>query len=194
MTPMRFVPALWIGGVAVTLTLGSHAFAAAPLLDAMRQELDRSFRVLSKQPTPAYFLSYEIIEERVTFVQTSFGAVTASSTIENRTLDIDLRVGDHNLDNTHPLRERFGFIRPSPIAVPISDLDALRSTLWFQTDRKYKDAVEQLTKVKTDIQVKVQEEDQAPDFSAEDPETFMGDLHRFSRQILTPNFEDQAGG
>lgn len=176
MTPMRFVPALWIGAVAVTLTIGSHAFAAAPVLDAMRQELDRSFRVLSKQSTPAYFLSYEIIEERVTVVQTSFGAVTASSTIENRSLDIDLRVGDHNLDNTHPIRERFGFVRPSPIAIPISDLDALRSTLWFQTDRKYKDAVEQLTKVKTDIQVKVQEDDQAPDFSAEEPETFTGDI------------------
>lgn len=175
-TLARFVAVLWAGGVAVMLAVGSHAFAAAPVLDAMRQELDRSFQVLSKQPTPAYFLSYEIIEERVTVVQASFGAMTASSTIENRTLDIDLRVGDHDLDNTHPIRERFGFSRPSPVAVPISDLDALRSTLWFQTDRKYKDAVEQLTKVKTDVQVKVQEEDQAPDFSAEDPETFTGDL------------------
>ena len=175
MTSMRQFSALCVFSAAVVLAGGAPIFAATPVLDAMQQELERSFKVLSKQSTPAYFLSYEITEERVTFVQTSFGAVTGNSIIENRTLDIDLRVGDHDLDNTHPTRERFRF-RPGPVQIPVSDLDALRNALWFETDKKYKDAVEQLTKVKTDVQVKVQEEDQSPDFSAEEPETFVDDL------------------
>ena len=175
MTSMRQFSALCVFSAAVVLAGGAPIFAATPVLDAMQQELERSFKVLSKQSTPAYFLSYEITEERVTFVQTSFGAVTGNSIVESRTLDIDLRVGDHDLDNTHPTRERFRF-RPGPVQIPVSDLDALRNALWFETDKKYKDAVEQLTKVKTDVQVKVQEEDQSPDFSAEEPETFVDDL------------------
>ena len=178
MTSMWQFSALCVFSAAVVLAGGAPIFAATPVLDAMQQELERSFKVLSKQSTPAYFLSYEITEERVTFVQTSFGAVTGNSIIENRTLDIDLRVGDHDLDNTHPTRERFRF-RPGPVQIPVSDLDALRNALWFETDKKYKDAVEQLTKVKTDVQVKVQEEDQSPDFSAEEPENFVGDLVSF---------------
>lgn len=175
MTSMRQFSALCVFTATVVLAGGAPIFAATPVLDAMQQELERSFKVLSKQSTPAYFLSYEITEERVTFVQTSFGAVTGNSIVESRTLDIDLRVGDHDLDNTHPTRERFRF-RPGPVQIPVSDLDALRNALWFETDKKYKDAVEQLTKVKTDVQVKVQEEDQSPDFSAEEPETFVDDL------------------
>lgn len=175
MTSMWQFSALCVFSAAVVLAGGAPIFAATPVLDAMQQELERSFKVLSKQSTPAYFLSYEITEERVTFVQTSFGAVTGNSIVESRTLDIDLRVGDHDLDNTHPTRERFRF-RPGPVQIPVSDLDALRNALWFETDKKYKDAVEQLTKVKTDVQVKVQEEDQSPDFSAEEPETFVDDL------------------
>ena len=178
MTSMRQFSALCVFSAAVVLAGGAPIFAATPVLDAMQQELERSFKVLSKQSTPAYFLSYEITEERVTFVQTSFGAVTGNSIVESRTLDIDLRVGDHDLDNTHPTRERFRF-RPGPVQIPVSDLDALRNALWFETDKKYKDAVEQLTKVKTDVQVKVQEEDQSPDFSAEEPENFVGDLVSF---------------
>lgn len=176
MTSMRLFSALCVFTATVVLVGGTPVFAATPVLDAMQQELDRSFKVLSKQSTPAYFLSYEITEERVAIVQTSFGAVTGNSIIENRTLDIDLRVGDHDLDNTHPTRERFRFSRPSRVQIPVSDLDALRNALWFETDKKYKDAVEQLTKVKTDVQVKVQEDDQSPDFSAEEPETFVDDL------------------
>ncbi len=157
---------------AASILASGLARGAFPVLEAMQMELDRSFEVLADQPTPVYFLSYEITEERSSFLRASFGAVEGRSKSEHRLLDIDLRVGDYNLDNTHPIRGRFGpgLRRPSGVEVPTSDLDALRNILWFQTDKKYKDAVEQLTKVKTNIRVKVQEEDRAADFSAEHPE------------------------
>ena len=157
----------------------------------MQQELNRSFNVLSSQPTPAYFLSYEITEEELSVMRASFGTLTSKSASKSRTLDIDLRVGDHSLDNTHPIRSRFRFAtrRPSRIEVPVSDVEALRSVLWFQTDKKYKDAVEQLTKVKTDVQVKVQEEDQAPDFSAEDPQQSVGET--LSQEFDRATWEDR---
>ena len=153
--------------------------AAVSVLGVMQNELDRSAKELAQQPTPLYFLSYEITEEKSAFVRASFGTISASSNSERRLLDIDLRVGDYSLDNTHPIRERFGpgSRRFSQLEVPVSDIDALRSILWYQTDRKYKEAIEQLTRVKATVQVKVEEEDRAADFSAESPEQALEDPH-----------------
>lgn len=163
--------------VAAAVLLIGQARGAVAVLDVMQHELDRSVEVLSEQPTPLYFLSYEITEERITFLGSSFGTASGTSRSDRRALDIDLRVGDYSLDNTHPVRDRRGFGggRSSRLEVPVSDVDGLRSALWLQTDKRYKQAIEQLTKVKTDVQVKVEEEDQAGDFSAESPERFLGD-------------------
>ena len=155
--------------------MSGPSHAAVSVMGVMQVELDRSVKALTQQPTPLYFLSYEITEEKSAFVRASFGAVAASSESERRLLDIDLRVGDYSLDNTHPIRERFGSSsrRFSQLEVPVSDIDALRNTLWYQTDKRYKNAIEQLTKVKANVQVKVEEEDRAADFSAESPEQAM---------------------
>src|SRR5207237_4599329 len=57
--------------------------------------------------------------------------------------------------------------------IPVDDdPGAIRAALWYATDRKYKRAVEQLTWVKTNAAVGVAAEDTAPDFSAEQRETF----------------------
>jgi len=49
------------------------------------------------------------------------------------------------------------------------DPDAIRSVLWYHTDKKYKQAVEDLTKVQTNVQVKVEQEDKSADFTKEEP-------------------------
>ena len=143
--------------------------ASDAVLDAMQQEIERSVETLADQPTPLYFLSYEITEERAVSARASFGALAGRAESERRLLDIDLRVGSHDLDNTRPIRGRGGSNRSrfSRLEVPVADIDALRSTLWIQTDRKYKEATEELTKVKTNIQVTVQDEERTADFSAE---------------------------
>ena len=45
--------------------------------------------------------------------------------------------------------------------------DAIRAVLWYQTDERFKHAVEQYTKVKTNVQVEVAAEDKSNDFSRE---------------------------
>lgn len=164
------------------ILMNAVSSAAVSVLGVMQHELDRSVKKLAQQPTPLYFLSYEITEEKSSYVRASFGTISASSDSERRLLDIDLRVGDHSLDNTHPIRERFGFPsrRFSQLEVPVSGIDALRNILWYQTDRKYKDAIERLTMVKANVQVKVKEEDRAADFSAESPEQALEDPRSLS--------------
>jgi predicted Zn-dependent protease len=69
------------------------------------------------------------------------------------------------------------FDRYSLIPIPIEDNpDAIRGILWYETDKKYKRAVENLTKVRTNVQVKVDQEDQSADFSHETPSTYREEI------------------
>ena len=149
-----------------------HASETPAVLRAMQAELGRSMNALAGEEVPPYFLSYEITEMRNVGTSASFGALTASGDNRRRGLDVDLRVGDYALDNTRELRgARSNFPPPfwiSLVAVPVEDdVDAIRSVLWRETDRQYKRALEQFTNVKTNVQVKVEAEDQAGDFSRE---------------------------
>jgi predicted Zn-dependent protease len=61
--------------------------------------------------------------------------------------------------------------RYSYIPVPIEDdSDAIRTVLWLETDKRYKKALEEFTKVKTNKAVRVKEEDASDDFSHERPD------------------------
>jgi len=132
------------------------------LLGAMKAELARSQVAFLTERVQPYFLSYEITDDQVVSVTGSFGKLQTSQKTRSRQLDIDLRVGNAHLDNTHGARDDGS----APIFVPIEpDPDALRSVLWYYTDLKYKQAVQQLAAVTTDVQVNVAQEDKSDDFS-----------------------------
>jgi TldD protein len=148
-----------------------------PVLNAMQQELTRSFQNFKKTATPPYFLSYQLTDNHAINVSASFGALTGSSDQKTRLLDLDLRVGDYALDNTHPIRDAdpYGDLseQMDRQKVPLEDdPDALRVTLWRETERKYRSAVQRLQKVKANVQVKVEAEDRSGDFSHEGPEVY----------------------
>ena len=91
------------------------------------------------------------------------GVWKAARDNRRRQLAVDLRVGDYAMDNTRQVRGDFNFPRFGSAAVPIdNDPDAIRAVLWYNTDAQYKRAVEQLTKVKTNVKVKVAQEDSNP--------------------------------
>jgi predicted Zn-dependent protease len=141
----------------------------------MKEELDRSFTQLKRQKVPPYFLSYSVIEEKRTVVEATYGVLTSSYETHSRQLTLDLRVGNYTLDNTHEIRGDFGATsnRYSYIPLPIeNDDDALRTFLWLETDKRYKRALEEYTKVQTNKAVKVKEEDASADFSREHPEQY----------------------
>jgi TldD protein len=144
----------------------------------MKAELDRSLQTLKSQPLPPYFLSYEITDDQVVQVNGSFGEITSVERTRSRQLDIDLRVGDYRLDNTHLIATGFPefnfFDRVAFIQVPVEDNpEALRDIIWYYTDKKYKAAAEQYTKVKTAAQVAVAPEDKSDDFSHEPAATYL---------------------
>ena len=147
-------------------------------MQALKLELSRSIEVLGEEPVPPYFLSFEVTEQDTASITGSFGVLTRSNRQRNRFLDVDLRVGGYDLDNTRPIRGpgSGNFRRRSLTRISIEDdIDAIRSAAWIETDNQYKQALEQLIKVKSDVQLKVDTEDQSADFSREKPQKLHGE-------------------
>jgi len=148
--------------------------ATDPVLEVMGGELKRLSGDLTKAPVPIYFLSYQLTDNRAVEISASFGALTSSQERSTRLLDIDLRVGDYALDNTHRLRGQSSFADSHGAdrqQVPLEgDPDALRVALWLETERRYRQAVQRLEQVKSNVQVKVEQEDRSADFSREGAE------------------------
>jgi predicted Zn-dependent protease len=140
----------------------------------MQQELDRSSAALSKADPPAYFLGYTVTESQRAEVQGSNGALLSSQEQRTRWLEVQVRVGNYELDNTRKVGDRQGFRPATPGSpVPVDDDPAvLRRAMWLDTDRQYRAASEALIRIKTGKEVKVQTaEGQAPDFSREKPQS-----------------------
>ena len=153
--------------VAILATAPAGA-STSPVMEALKTELSRTMEILGEQPVPPYFLSYEVTERETVSANAAFGALTSSSRGRNRYLDIDLRVGNYELDNTRPIQGVRN--RRTTVRIPVDDdVDAIRSVIWNATDRRYKQALEELTKVETDVQVKVEAEDTSADFSHQEP-------------------------
>jgi TldD protein len=169
----------------------------------LQSELQRNFQALKKQDAPAYFISYTLHDTRSTRLGASFGALYRNDEARNRFATVEVRVGDYDLDNTHPIRgdSRAMGPRVSRVALPLTDDDqSIRLALWRATDRTFKQASEALIRVKTNVAAKVKEEDPSPDFSHEDPQTYTGDTASYSldtkawearlRRISAPFAED----
>lgn len=142
------------------------------VLQAMKSELSRIEKELSKEETPPYFLSYSINEVESVTITAQFGNIVTNKESHKRTLDIDLRVGDHEFDNTHIIRgQPFSFGGSfGAHTIPIEDSEAaIKDAIWYATDATYKSAIERYEKALTNKAVKVQEEDTSADFSYEKP-------------------------
>lgn len=173
----------WLGGAsagavrvpmlaAAALAACSAAAERSVVLEAMEAELARSLEVLGAEEVPPYFLSYEVIGHHHMTATAVFGALRSSSSFRHRSLDVDLRVGDYALDNTRRVgNESNRWRRLGAKAIPVDDDPyAIRSVIWRETDRYYKEALEQYAKVTTDVEVKVAPEDAAGDLSREAPQ------------------------
>jgi TldD protein len=150
--------------------------ATPAVLTAMQEELDRSMAALSKADPAAYFISYTLADRQYVQVSGSNGALLSSTQNRARWLEVQTRVGSYQLDNTHPLPDRRpSWTSPGATVALDDDIPVLRREIWRETDRQYRAASQALIKVKTSQQVQVQTaEGAAPDFSREQPHTFIG--------------------
>ena len=65
--------------------------------------MSRSFEWLQDQEQPPYWIELAVTDEQITRIEASNGTILEQEDDFERILDLDLRVGDWTLDNTHPI-------------------------------------------------------------------------------------------
>lgn len=147
----------------------------SPILDVMKAETQREMEAFAKTSEPAYYLGYQMVEQRIVSLEAEGGALVTDQDDIARNLDVDVRVGSPQLDNTHPLADDTNGLN-APLTrrgdVPFGDdKEALSHALWIETDRRYHEAVSALSYVKQDQQTLQKVKKADPDFSHEPVET-----------------------
>ncbi|MBX3155404.1 MAG: hypothetical protein KF773_05360 [Deltaproteobacteria bacterium] len=158
-------------------TEGNTPDKRSAILDVMKAENDREIAVLRKQKDPAYYLAYQLVEQRIVNMEAEGGALVTDADDTARNLDVEVRVGSPELDNTRALQDdnnNFNAPLTRRGAVPFGDdKQALSNALWLETDRRYREAVSALGYVRQD-QATLSKRTQAPDWSASKAEVYVG--------------------
>lgn len=117
------------------------------LFQAMEDSLNRSMQELSDQATVApYFIAYTLHEDEQLQMSSKMGGVYSTRHSSSNSLEVNLRVGSYEMDNTNFLSSRFS--PPNVLSLTASiapqefDYEQLRLKLWLLTDGAYKRAVE----------------------------------------------------
>src|SRR5207237_5564160 len=145
-------------------------------LAAMAEELQRAHKSLQLRGHDApYFLSYAVRGIETQEIGAKYGAVFIDRRRRDRRLQVDVRVGTYQFDNTGTT-EAFEFEgaesgysagREAPLD---DDPAALRNSLWLLTDENYKKALSAYLKKKGKDIYRPDDPDRPPSFSREDPQ------------------------
>ncbi len=157
-------------------TEGNTPNQRSPILDIMKSENEREIATLRKQKDPAYYLAYQLVEQRVVNLDAEGGALITDSDDTARNLDVEVRVGTPDLDNTRALADDQNGLN-APLTrrgvVPFGDdKQAISNALWLETDRRYREAVTALGYVRQD-QATLKNRAPVPDFSPSAAEVYV---------------------
>ncbi|HXK57836.1 MAG TPA: metallopeptidase TldD-related protein, partial [Gammaproteobacteria bacterium] len=156
-----------------TLIVGNAA-AAGPeeLTNLLASELDYSMQnLVSSDGMRPYYLAYTITDMASCAMVAQSGAIYQRDQSHSRALDVDLRVGDYTLDNTHQIRggRDFGGGGGGGLISLEDNPVAISHALWQATDREFRNALERYQRVLTNQKTMVEEQAPASDFSHESP-------------------------
>ena len=151
------------------------------LMKALRDEMGRTMeRLQLGDMDRPYYVAYWVQEStRLGRAAILGGLLGRGRGSGSRFLSVELRVGDHELDNTNFMdfgRLRSRVVREGfPVSLPLrDDYRELRRQIWLATDGAYKQAVHRLAKKRATLQNKTRVEI-IPDFSREEPVEYRDD-------------------
>jgi TldD protein len=166
----KLMIALMLSAVSVAAQQKPAAVDADPVLKAMSLELERSKRELKLPGQPApYYIEYRMDDLQTYEAAASAGALTTQRNARGRVIRAVVRVGDYTHDSYMTYADG-----SNQIEVVDDDLLALRHQIWLATDQAYKIALEALSYKKAAMQ-RVQNNDDVPDFSKEQPNVYLGE-------------------
>ena len=153
-------------------SLGKQGSAPAAAADAKDGPASAPPSAGADKQLPPYFLSYTVSDASYVTVRAEFGGLADSSANRVRVADVQVRVGEPALDNTHGTHRASAV---NSLQLPLGDdREALERSLWLATNTGYGSALDNYLRVKTEAQVRAKEEDTSPDFSEEAAQTHVG--------------------
>jgi predicted Zn-dependent protease len=181
---LNLVAGLLLAGCATTSAAAGPVAKNTPdtrpqLLEAMQVELKRSMQKLRMDDFQSpYFMAYEMKEIDSSRIQARYGAIYQTGGGKNRRLRVEVRVGDHHLDNIGKKTSEFDFswnpgYNASRWAPVDGDTEALRNSLWLLTDETYKSALKAFLKIKSRMVTEVVDEEFAGSFTKESPHSYI---------------------
>ena len=155
-----------------TTTLEPEFGEPSPALQILADELAVNFAKLQLESgavdDPAYYMAYDLVGHRSLWLEANDGALDKNHIDDDRTIDVDVRVGDPMLDNGHPTNGYYGGNGlGAGVQVSLSDNQlSLAQALWMVTELQYRDAVESWTQAVSDESMLTREDEpQHPDFT-----------------------------
>jgi len=165
------------------------------LPDILKAELNRNMEALKNEKAAPYYLSYRVNDVRTYRIATSFGQIIKSGWTHNRKLCVQVRVGNHVIDNTHPIKgEDYGWTDwDAGVVIPVENVtEGIQQVLWKETDKQYRKSADLYAKVLANIAVKVEDEDKSDDFSQEKPVVYFEEpLNETNLNIDTRLWEEK---
>lgn len=135
----------------------------------MVEEMKNFQKASESQELPPYYISYEITELDDLTIKSSFGSILSHNQSKKAYLDVDLRVGDYQFDNTHPLRNNsfFSSYRQSFTSLVPTDLNhkSLVNKIWYLTEQAYRKVKKDYLAAKANDTIQADAEDKSADFS-----------------------------
>ncbi len=179
----RYIYIILLGLILALTTSAIKLYSEADnaIFPALKDELDRSMKQLKTDELPGpYYILYKANESRSLGIGAGFGAITAFNEDHRRRINIDLRVGDYQFDNSNFANNMrsFEFSMGGDMSFGTSsglplenDYNLMRREIWLATDRAFKDAHEDFSKKRAAMENAAEERENA-DMTEEKPEKF----------------------
>ncbi len=162
---------------------GMKGFSQDKLFSILSDELQREYRQLQGVNKDLYYGSYRVDDIKYYRISSTFGVISSIDSSRQRIFTPTLRIGTHQLDNTHggSFRSYSGFLTHT------DDADLLRLEIWKMTDVAYKNGTTAYEQILTQRKVRVAEEDTAADFSPAKV------VHHFDPPLATVDYKPIIG-
>ena len=178
---------MWI---CVTLLISINSFAqdkTDKLLTYLESEIKREYEYLADGEQPVYYMDYRVDDVEMTRFDASFGTLNSDYANNSRVLTTSIRVGDSNFDQSHPVNGSNPYVKVRRNLLPVTDDSlAIIQSVWYNTDRAWREAVSAYTTKKNEI--KAEEKEAIADFSTEpfsvyfEPDTLPELSHKLGQQ------------
>lgn len=158
-----------------------QASALDSVLQAMRDEIERSVKLTVSDLEPPYFVQYVLDQADSLSLTASLGGLVVQRRTQYRSPQVQVRVGDYSFDNSNfsssgRVQNSDYYQGPFPTEDSYSEM---RRYWWLETDSAYKSAVETLSRKRAALRG-VNQTEQLNDFAHAEPVHYQARLHGLS--------------